>query len=969
MATLRVLALYKSLGVMLLVSPFAWSDSPLRANEPSAGWLRGLGEDLEICLRGEVLESDGSPAEGLAVVGALQSRGISTPIGVLCESNRFEACLPVNITSWYSMRLRVASNSGGVAYVKLAPGVLRQSAIDGLRVTLTKPTRRVAVNVEQAGSPVAGAKVRVDLGYGVELETETDAQGVAFFDLLSDQELSSFTAWTDDHRVGGFQFSRKPTRNPDDDTHVIELFDCRDQTIRFLDLDGKPVEGLTFEFHVATPSPNYNYIGLVGPKVMTTDARGATVFRWLPDWETHHFYPQLVDGAGWVLEGESSDYEQVEGTIVYRVKPAAKRVSITGRVDTPEAVEAKGFFVQLRSFQGEQEGHSDPLSAFADERGEFSVDVLPGATYCAYVNDEKWTGRMIDLVPYEPATDRVSEIVLPVSEGEEVRFSVTRGPQRLPYQGLTISLRENHSYTWSEDSKQRHGTGSRDRWLTTDESGHAVAHVMPGQVEASVFQPLWRVEEEIQIREGEPAKVTLHREREAPLSLVGRLVLAGGAESNLAGAEVRFGSVDGVYDYAGATTADVDGRFSFESLGNQIGVFAVTADQKAAGAAVVTDLGHTIEVKLKPTVEFRGHLLGENDEPVAGNKIRALVRVKGDEDYKGRFVKSIGAAEYRTVTNDRGEFAFENLPLGIGISLRTDNLPGEESRFAYLGEVYLNQDESRPPAVYRLERRRRAESTETLAERFAKRLRDARLSGYHFMVIACVDQDHLADFVQRNFCNYGKNPTVSRYVQLPVYLDSEGEGAALLEKHGWSAPEGDDVHAWALDGDGAPLGELVVDAANEASAAKAAEFVKAHIPVIADAEEKWNQAFADAEATNRKVWARISGRYCGPCFMLTRWIDDQRQLLEKDYVFLKIERNQDKNGSGVADRVTRGNSHGIPFFALFAPNGELVEESVGPLGNIGYPGSFESKNRFREMLLGTRKRLTDEEIDQLIDSL
>ena len=221
-----------------------------------------------------------------------------------------------------------------------------------MRISLANPSRPVAVTVEQSGSPVAGAKVRVGLGYNIELEAESDAQGVASFNLLPDQELSSVTAWTDDHRVGSFQFSRKPMRNPDDDTHVVELFDCRDVTIRFVDPTGKPVEGVAFEFNVATPAPNFNCVGLVEPKVMTTAASGEALYRWLPDWESHHFYLQLVDGTGWVLEGAASDSKQADGALVYNLKPAIERNSVTGRVEPPEGAGMGGLLCPSSIFSG-----------------------------------------------------------------------------------------------------------------------------------------------------------------------------------------------------------------------------------------------------------------------------------------------------------------------------------------------------------------------------------------------------------------------------------------------------------------------------------------------------------------------------------------------------------------------------------------------------------------------------------------
>lgn len=69
---------------------------------------------------------------------------------------------------------------------------------------------------------------------------------------------------------------------------------------------------------------------------------------------------------------------------------------------------------------------------------------------------------------------------------------------------------------------------------------------------------------------------------------------------------------------------------------------------------------------------------------------------------------------------------------------------------------------------------------------------------------------------------------------------------------------------------------------NEADAdKKVADFVSKHQRAKLDAEKKWNEAFAEAKRTNRKVWARVSQRYCGPCFLLARWMDDHRELLER----------------------------------------------------------------------------------------
>jgi hypothetical protein len=40
--------------------------------------------------------------------------------------------------------------------------------------------------------------------------------------------------------------------------------------------------------------------------------------------------------------------------------------------------------------------------------------------------------------------------------------------------------------------------------------------------------------------------------------------------------------------------------------------------------------------------------------------------------------------------------------------------------------------------------------------------------------------------------------------------------------------------------------------------------------------------------------------------MLSRWIDDQREILERDFILLKIDDVRDLNGQLIADRLTKG---------------------------------------------------------------
>ena len=182
-------------------------------------------------------------------------------------------------------------------------------------------------------------------------------------------------------------------------------------------------------------------------------------------------------------------------------------------------------------------------------------------------------------------------------------------------------------------------------------------------------------------------------------------------------------------------------------------------------------------------------------------------------------------------------------------------------------------------------------------------------------------------------------------------------------------PKDNHILAYAIDADGNELGRLDTDIRHQEAPGQVASFIHQHAPQPNDAEEKWNTAFAEANRSNRRVWARVSSRYCGPCFRLTRWLDKQHKLLEKDYVTLKVDSGRDENGTSVAERITRGGQFGVPFHVIYDQVGKLLVTSEGPLGNIGHPTGIDGKKQIRKMLLQTRQNLTDDEIDQLVESV
>ena len=459
------------------------------------------------------------------------------------------------------------------------------------------------------------------------------------------------TAWTDDFRIGGFSFDRQPRRDPDANEHVVELSTCRDQTLRFLDQDGSPVPGIDVVIQIATASPDYNFLGTNEHSRMTTNAAGEVTYRWFPDWDKHYSYVDL-DTAQWVIDGDNAI---VNGAAVFTLKRSKDRKQVQGRVVSATAG-VGGFYVSLRSFQGERENESDVVSAFTDSDGRFSIDVLPDATYCAYALDARWVSDIVDLIPYQSASNQITPPELSVSGGQAVEVIVTSGPQKKPYPNLTVSFQREHEYTWQEDRRTQSGTGGPQWWATTDESGRATTYTLPGKLRASVYTPRWQTEETIDVSSGEAATIRLHREVEEKRMVTGRLVLAEGLKSNLQDAEIQIGSVDGKYDDHQTLKAGQDGSFSFETLAAEIGVFGCAQDGQAAGVMVVKDLDSAITLQLRPTLDYQGQLLGEGDQPLVGRRVHAIARVEGDKDDKAMFRTSFEAKRIETKTDEQGNF-------------------------------------------------------------------------------------------------------------------------------------------------------------------------------------------------------------------------------------------------------------------------------------------------------------------------
>lgn len=182
-----------------------------------------------------------------------------------------------------------------------------------------------------------------------------------------------------------------------------------------------------------------------------------------------------------------------------------------------------------------------------------------------------------------------------------------------------------------------------------------------------------------------------------------------------------------------------------------------------------------------------------------------------------------------------------------------------------------------------------------------------------------------------------------------------------------------------LDADGnvlankptAPL-ETKIDGKNTYDAEKVMAFLTTHQAPYLPAESILNDAMRTANANDRTVFLHFGAPWCGWCHRLEDWLAHPRvaATLAKDFVEVKIDTERTIGGEQILQRMTKGVSSGIPWFAFLDAKGAVIADSfVEPGKNLGYPYTDEEMAAFADMLERASTRITDEEMTELVADL
>ncbi len=937
------------------------------ASEDVPDWIRGEGEQLELRLTGHVTRRDSGSVDGAEVRVDIDYNGhVFESWHLQVEDGRFQVWLPVNKYAWYRITVNVTCPDGARCTRTILRHQLRELVRNGLRLNVRLPTRQVTVRVEQNGEGVAGAQVRAELSGGATLRSETDADGVVVFRMFDREQLTSLTAWSDRGLIGGYQFSRKPARDPRADTHVIAMYRCRPFEIHFSDADGQPIEGVQFHCEVATPAPEHNFLGMPDDSTQTTSQDGIATLSWFPDIEDAHCSVDITSG-GWVIESIERSPDRLRIT----AKRAVERKKLTGHISGNGRF-AGGFNVRLGSFQAERESGIDYVYSFSDASGRFSAEVLPDTTYAVFLEDEKWVTDAMDLIPFDSRTGKQESVELVLSEGIPVRITLTQGNDRRPIPGAWFNIDSLHEFTWVEDGEVRSGVLARSVSTWTNAQGVIETVAPEGLLETTVYLHDWSAVQTVHVKRGHEHVISFHRKVDEPVEVIGRILPWNEGQQQVAGAMVHIRAIDGESSEEFRIRADEEGTFRIKTRATKLGAIAYSADRQFAGSLVIRDFSESAHIQMYPTRSCTGQLTDQEGNPIAGHRIWASIQVTDEERYGTAEPTVFRLPRIETHTDSEGKYRFTGLPCRTRIWLWADTLPDAPYDMEYVGRIFFLPDDGPRSWVTKIgPAPERPKQRTPLPQRYASMHRDCRLGSYHLMAIVYDGSDDPSrEFIDSHLLDSSSHQTVAGFMQLLVDVTelSVEDNRAFVERVDWHhVPQR--VLAVAYDLAGEELGRVQLDP-QDADAAKAAyEFIELHAPPRHDAEVKWKQAFRQAKEQNKRVWVRTSQRYCGPCFMLSRWIDDHREVLEKDFILLKIDDVRDVNGRAIAERLKKGRRVGVPFHAMFDANEQLLADSYGPLGNIGMMSGLEGKRHFKKMLDAACSRITPQDMDMLLESL
>ncbi|WP_198000242.1 carboxypeptidase regulatory-like domain-containing protein [Gimesia alba] len=875
-----------------------------------------------------------------------------------------------------------------------------------LRLQL-QPARRVELHVVDANTkPIADAKTGIMGDYKVWGTNSTDEKGQVVYHVPHDVKIQYVFALSEGHGADykayvlpRGQSGDKITRPPAFPDHPVQLKleGAQPLKVQLKETDGTPIAGVkVYPWLLQKPdqTQDLNLSFFTSLVEQTTDAEGTVVFQWIPGWQKLPLTIWPRDKEH-VLQRGNYDPKTGDGTLTIKLE---KLVPISGRITLPDGSPAKGISVSA-SGEGYQ-FDSFRKSAHTDEQGRYVIKAAPNQVYLVVVNNGEWASTPhtgFALWPGKP----IENLDFQLRPATRIYGRVTVGSQHDPVKGQRI-----HVYQYGQDANNMQGVKlpnpeNKNKWVqpiivhstSTDEDGKFELFVGDGKFDirgpAQIAVQRTNKVQKFEIAGESEKEFNFHAVRPEKGILEGS-ILAGDPPQSVPDAEVT-----GIYraSLAGGdmkATTDKSGKFKVERELHRTVIYARSQDKKLAGVFEIGPDDKTVTVSLRPLGTASGQLVdAKTQQPMQEREISYGVKVHlGNNNAPWR--TSFGG---KTTTDKEGRFEIVNLVLGQKYDINLVNRPKDQpSRISWRTVETVKVEDSQPvdlgvlevkppPKPYKPptleERIAKAFSVEgTPLERFQRGTQDAKITMQHLLILFGDPKSKaVKQFMTLRYQDQDVRKELYSFLVMAVDISADKRDAAQkLAKTLGVNLDGNpaDFSLVITDEQGKPIVNTDVSSLStdgKINKEKILALLKAHTVPTLDAQELLATALKQAKKENKRIIIQETATWCGPCRLLSRFLVRERDLWERDYLWIKI----DYRWTGAFEMMKTmraGAQGGIPWWAILDQDGKVLVTSNDEEGtNIGFPSDQSGREHFRSMLEKTSIRLTPMDINTLVDAL
>ncbi|MHB8956739.1 MAG: carboxypeptidase regulatory-like domain-containing protein [Pirellulaceae bacterium] len=948
-----------------------------------------------IRIAGRVLDAGGQPAAHATV----DIRGVvlmQREIKVTSDSQgAFAASVRVNREALPNTRVRAASADGSqLGYYRFSwDGETTVSDSIEIKLESTK-VARVSV-VDAAGRPIQDAHVAIQLGYPHTVsDATTDESGISILRMPQSEHIEAVFAWKDhaglDYRLYSLSreqradVSAKAPEFPTDGEETLKLEGSSPLTVSVVDDRQQPLGDVRLYpwlLKKDTEPDSLNLSYFVDAISQRSDAAGRTTFNWIPVW--HKSLIQVWPTAeAFVHKRGVYDAQVGSGLLEMQLD---RLVPIRGRVVDGAGNPVAGITVTAR---GAGYTHDDGTgSTSTDGQGQYELVLPPDQIYLVVVKDPKWASAPqtgFAVFKNQPVTDKDFTL----RPATRVYGTLIDETSQEPIAKERVIVYQYGQDLHSMEGVELPNPENSRRWVqpmqffeaTTDEQGRFEFALgdgsfdirPPQQEKADKFIIAGEAELELQVT----TKV------QKPLEFVGSVVGKDG-KTPLEGARVT-GVPRSFRGREWQATTGADGTFRVKRYQEPTFVHAVSDDKLLAAIDEIEPSQQNIVLQLQPVAAATGRLFtADSNEPFGGQKIDYGVRVpdENNQTWSYRF----GG---RLVTEADGTFHLDGLVAGWEYTLNLES--GTDGSIPTLTKITLSPRESvdlgdlrvplpsKPYVSPTLEDRIRSafDVEGTPVQRRDRALELIKLVNQHLLIVFGVPDDPRIHRLMEIRYNDDDFRTVSdefRFLSIPTDEARREAAQPLADSLDESLADGRGAFLLVvLDREGkkvATADSTLLCIGDELSKDKLLELLRTHLTEPLNARALLDEALQRAAAEDKCVIVQETATWCGPCHLLSRFLDSHR-VWEKDYIWVKMDHRWTGARELMAE-LREGAEGGIPWFAILDASGQLLVTSNDPKTkqNIGYPSEESGQIHFQHMLNSTRQRLTEEDVKQLIGEL